>query len=199
MSVESSPCRVPSVTGLTSGLGSKLSHRPLPDVSFKYDVLEKDYAEIPEDDVDVSRGQRECKQRSSGDYSQPQSRGYELNRNRVTLESIIGQGQFGDVYRGMYKSTKEDQEVPVAVKTCKPGNGCSKEERKKTEDKFLEEAMIMQQFDHQHIIKLIGICSDVNPVYIVMELARHGEMRAFLQNNKHRLDLATLILYSECY
>lgn len=29
-----------------------------------------------------------------------------------------------------------------------------------------------------------------------MELAKLGEMRAYLQSNKHRLDLATLLLYS---
>jgi len=29
-----------------------------------------------------------------------------------------------------------------------------------------------------------------------MELARLGEMRAYLQSNKHRLDLATLLLYT---
>ena len=35
---------------------------------------------------------------------------------------------------------------------------------------------IMQQFDHPHIVKLIGICSDTRPVWIVMELAKHGEV-----------------------
>jgi len=44
----------------------------------------------------------------------------------------------------------------------------------------------MQQFDHHHIIKLIGICS-TSPVCIVMELARHGELRAYLIDNKHAL------------
>ena len=53
----------------------------------------------------------------------------------------------------------------------------------------------MQQFDHPHIIKLIGICTD-SPICIVMELAKHGEMRAFLQSNKARLNVATLILYA---
>lgn len=53
----------------------------------------------------------------------------------------------------------------------------------------------MQQFDHPHIIKLIGICSG-SPIWIVMELARHGEMRAYLQSNKDRLNLATLVLYA---
>ena len=37
-------------------------------------------------------------------------------------------------------------------------------------------SVIMKQFDHQHIIKLVGICSD-RPVMIVMELAKHGELR----------------------
>lgn len=53
----------------------------------------------------------------------------------------------------------------------------------------------MQQFDHQHIIKLIGICSE-SPIWLVMELAKLGELRAYLQNNKHRLDLGCLLLYS---
>ena len=56
---------------------------------------------------------------------------------------------------------------------------------------------IMQQFDHQHIIKLVGICSaDSGPVWIIMELARHGELRAYLLENYSRLSLSTLILFS---
>lgn len=53
----------------------------------------------------------------------------------------------------------------------------------------------MQQFDHQHIIKLIGVCSE-SPIWIVMELAKLGELRAYLQKNKQRLDLGCLLLYS---
>ena len=34
----------------------------------------------------------------------------------------------------------------------------------------------MQQFDHPHIIKLIGISSAEPPVWIVMELAKLGEV-----------------------
>jgi focal adhesion kinase 1 len=54
----------------------------------------------------------------------------------------------------------------------------------------------MQQFDHPHIIKLLGLCLD-SPIWIIMELAQLGEMRAFLQTNKHRLRLDMLIMY--CY
>ena len=53
----------------------------------------------------------------------------------------------------------------------------------------------MQQFDHQHIIKLMGICS-ASPIWLVMEWARHGELRAYLQSNRHRLTLPTLVSFS---
>lgn len=53
----------------------------------------------------------------------------------------------------------------------------------------------MQKFDHSHIIKLIGVCPDA-PVWIVMELAKLGELRAYLQNNKNHLELVTLLLFA---
>ena len=34
----------------------------------------------------------------------------------------------------------------------------------------------MQQFDHPHIIKLLGVCME-SPIWIVMELAQLGEVR----------------------
>ena len=37
----------------------------------------------------------------------------------------------------------------------------------------------MKQFDHPHIIKLIGVCTD-DEFYIVMELAAYGEVITFL-------------------
>lgn len=53
----------------------------------------------------------------------------------------------------------------------------------------------MQKFDHNHIIKLIGVCPNA-PVWIVMELAKLGELRAYLQNNKSHLELVTLLLFA---
>jgi len=136
-------------------------------------MLSEDYAEIVDEE---------------GDYSTPATRDYELVRNQVELGEIIGEGQFGDVHKGTFKG-RDNQLVPVAVKTCKADADLA------TAEKFLEEAYIMQQFDHPHIIKLVGVCSE-SPIWIVMELARLGEMRAYLQSNKHRLDLATLLQYT---
>ncbi|KAL1501947.1 hypothetical protein ABEB36_007171 [Hypothenemus hampei] len=135
-------------------------------------LLSEDYAEIIEE----------------GDYSVPAVRDYELNRDHIELGIILGKGQFGDVHKGTV-TTKEGTTIPVAIKTCKSDADAS------TTEKFLEEAYIMQKFDHPHIIKLIGVCSDT-PVWIVMELAKLGELRAYLQSKKLELQLETLLTFS---
>ncbi|XP_039745848.1 focal adhesion kinase 1 isoform X4 [Pararge aegeria] len=158
-------------------------------------LLSEDYAEIVDDDAD---------------YSTPAVRDYELVRNQIELTGIIGEGQFGDVHKGTCKVTSANHPslrrqlalqrqqskngagsecvLPVAVKTCKLDADLD------TAEKFLEEAYIMQQFSHPHIIGLVGVCSSP-PIWIVMELATLGEMRAYLQQNSHRLETCTLVLY----
>ncbi|EDW09831.1 focal adhesion kinase 1 isoform X2 [Drosophila mojavensis] len=143
-----------------------------------------------------------------GDYSTPTVRNYELDRSQIVLSAKIGVGQFGDVYVGTYtvpisakaknKRSERAQNssdakytvMQVAVKTCK-----ANEDPEKTEN-FLAEAYIMQKFHHPHIIRLIGICS-VMPIWIVMELAQLGELRAYLKANSERLTHGTLLQY--CY
>ncbi|XP_017051217.1 focal adhesion kinase 1 isoform X2 [Drosophila ficusphila] len=148
-----------------------------------------------------------------GDYSTPTVRNYELDRAHITASAKIGVGQFGDVYVGTYtlpklgkgkgslgngKDSNSDQRnadarpevIQVAIKTCK-----ANDDPEKTEN-FLAEAYIMQKFDHPHIIRLIGICS-VMPIWIVMELAKLGELRAYLKTNSERLSHGTLLKY--CY
>lgn len=44
----------------------------------------------------------------------------------------------------------------------------------------------MQKFEHPHIIRLIGICS-APPIWIVMELAKLGELRAYLRTHSNKL------------
>ncbi|XP_026332710.1 focal adhesion kinase 1 isoform X4 [Hyposmocoma kahamanoa] len=158
-------------------------------------LLSEDYAEIIDDDAD---------------YSTPAVRDYELVRNQIELTSIIGEGQFGDVHKGTCRVTSANHPslrrqlsaqkragkgsgpgeyvLLVAVKTCKLDADLD------TAEKFLEEAYIMQQFSHPHIIGLVGVCS-TPPIWIVMELATLGEMRAYLQQNAHRLETCTLVLY----
>ena len=64
------------------------------------------------------------------DLTSPLAKDYELQRKDIHLEAIIGEGQFGDVYKGTFKPNV-GQQIPVAIKTCKiESEG----------EKFLEEA-----------------------------------------------------------
>uniref|UniRef100_A0A1A8J0R4 Focal adhesion kinase 1 n=1 Tax=Nothobranchius kuhntae TaxID=321403 RepID=A0A1A8J0R4_NOTKU len=121
-------------------------------------------------------------------YTMPSTRDYEIQRECIELGRCIGEGQFGDVHQGVYISS-DNPALSVAVKTCKNSTSDS------VREKFLQEALTMRQFDHPHIVKLMGVITE-NPVWIIMELCTLGELRSFLQVRKYSLDLATLILFS---
>uniref|UniRef100_A0A1A8NZD1 Focal adhesion kinase 1 n=1 Tax=Nothobranchius rachovii TaxID=451742 RepID=A0A1A8NZD1_9TELE len=121
-------------------------------------------------------------------YGLDQARDYEIQRECIELGRCIGEGQFGDVHQGVYISS-DNPALSVAVKTCKNSTSDS------VREKFLQEALTMRQFDHPHIVKLMGVITE-NPVWIIMELCTLGELRSFLQVRKYSLDLASLILFS---
>ena len=73
------------------------------------------------------------------------------------LTNQLGSGQFGVVYKGVWKSPSRG-EVEVAVKTLKEGSG--EEDRVK----FLQEAAIMGQFKHPNVVTLYGVVSEGEPV-----------------------------------
>ncbi|XP_042629437.1 protein-tyrosine kinase 2-beta isoform X2 [Cyprinus carpio] len=125
------------------------------------------YAEIPE-------------------YSPVQTSKFSISRKDIVLGRILGEGFFGEVHDGIYKS-KRGERVNVAVKTCKD---CSAD----VKEKFMSEALIMKKLDHPHIVRLIGIIEE-DPVWIVMELYQFGELGIYLMENKHKLSTVTMILY----
>ena len=47
--------------------------------------------------------------------------------------------------------------------------------------KFLQEAAIMCQFDHQNVIKLHGVVTEA-PIMIVLEYVARGDLKEFLMN-----------------
>ncbi|XP_077446166.1 focal adhesion kinase 1-like isoform X6 [Stigmatopora argus] len=139
-----------------------------------------DYAEIVDEEDTYTM--------PSMTYGIVEARDYEIQRDRIELGRCIGEGQFGDVHQGVY-NIPDKPALAVAIKTCK---NCTSDS---VREKFLQEALTMRQFDHPHIVKLIGVITE-NPVWIIMELCTLGELRSFLQVRKYSLDLATLILFA---
>ncbi|KAG8004507.1 Protein-tyrosine kinase 2-beta [Nibea albiflora] len=144
---------------LKSNSESSLIHRP----NKGSDI----YAEIPEDTADD-----EAK--------------HSISRDDVVVGRILGEGFFGEVHEGVYKSPTGER-ISVAIKTCKD---CSAD----VKEKFLSEAGLMKNLDHPHIVRLIGVI-EVDPVWIVMELYQHGELGNYLVEQQYILTSTTLILY----
>ncbi|XP_072715073.1 tyrosine-protein kinase Fer-like isoform X3 [Ciconia boyciana] len=108
-----------------------------------------------------------------------------LNHEDVTLGELLGKGNFGEVYKGTLKD-----KTPVAVKTCK------EDLPQELKIKFLSEARILKQYDHPNIVKLIGICTQRQPIYIVMELVSGGDFLSFLRKKKDELKTKQLVKFS---
>lgn len=124
---------------------------------------------------------------------------WEIARENVVINRKIGEGAFGTVYGGEADLGAKEVNVlashppllyihlfvcfqgwkPVAVKTLKPNATCEE----KLE--FLSEADLMKRFDHPNIIKLVGVCTQKDPVYNIMEFMLYGDLKTFLLSRRH--------------
>ena len=91
-------------------------------------------------------------------YAQMSRRKYqEIPRDKVKMLTKLGEGEFGEVYKAVLKAptgTSQD----VAVKVVK--KGAPQEERLK----LLQEAAILGQFRHRHVVSLFGVITLGEPV-----------------------------------
>uniref|UniRef100_A0A3B3WVP4 Tyrosine-protein kinase n=1 Tax=Poecilia mexicana TaxID=48701 RepID=A0A3B3WVP4_9TELE len=109
-----------------------------------------------------------------------------LNHEDVVLGELLGKGNFGEVFKG----TLQRDKVPVAVKTCK------EDLPPELKIRFLSEARILKQYDHPNIVKLIGVCTQRQPIYIVMELVSGGDFLSFLRKKKDELKTKQLVRFA---
>ncbi|KAI1720304.1 protein tyrosine kinase domain-containing protein [Ditylenchus destructor] len=112
----------------------------------------------------------------------------EIRPENVQVTRVIGAGEFGEVCCG--RLTVEDtygqvQQHVVAVKTLLPGSAS------KAKLDFLTEASIMGQFEHENVIRLLGVVTKSEPVMILTEYMLNGSLDQFLKMN----DNGTIEMY----
>ncbi|XP_076880972.1 LOW QUALITY PROTEIN: tyrosine-protein kinase Fes/Fps [Brachyhypopomus gauderio] len=110
-----------------------------------------------------------------------------LDHDDVILGQSIGRGNFGEVFSGRLRSDNR----AVAVKACR--ENLPPEQK----NKFLMEARILKQYDHPNIVRLIGVCTQKQPIYIIMELVQGGDFLSFLRAEGHHLQPGMLIKMAE--
>ncbi|NWW43543.1 FES kinase, partial [Pedionomus torquatus] len=100
---------------------------------------------------------------------------------------ISCQGNFGEVFSGRLRADN----TPVAVKSCRETLP------PELKAKFLQEARILKQYNHPNIVRLIGVCTQKQPIYIVMELVQGGDFLSFLRSEGPHLRVKELLKMSE--
>lgn len=51
-------------------------------------------------------------------------------------------------------------------------------------EEFVKEAKLMSQFDNDNIVKLLGVCIDKEPYYLLLELMNKGDLVGFLRKSR---------------
>ncbi|XP_032509177.1 ALK tyrosine kinase receptor [Phocoena sinus] len=105
----------------------------------------------------------------------------EVPRKNITLIRGLGHGAFGEVYEGQVSGMPNDPSpLQVAVKTLP--EVCSEQD----ELDFLMEALIISKFNHQNIVRCIGVSLQALPRFILLELMAGGDLKSFLRETRPR-------------
>ncbi|KAM9651286.1 ephrin type-A receptor 1 isoform 1-T1 [Trichechus inunguis] len=104
----------------------------------------------------------------------------ELDPTGLVVETVIGEGEFGEVYRGSLQLPSQDCRT-VAIKTLKDTSPDGQWWN------FLREATIMGQFKHPHILRLEGVVTKRKPIMIITEFMDNGALDAFLREREDQL------------
>lgn len=101
----------------------------------------------------------------------------EFPRQRLQLGIDLGQGRFGKVMmaRALNISGSANWEM-VAVKTCRDSaSDCEKED-------LIQELDIQRKLPpHKNIVAYLGCCTKQDPVYILMEYVKGGNLQSYLR------------------
>uniref|UniRef100_A0A3Q3ASJ9 Tyrosine-protein kinase receptor n=2 Tax=Kryptolebias marmoratus TaxID=37003 RepID=A0A3Q3ASJ9_KRYMA len=98
-----------------------------------------------------------------------------IKRQDIALKWELGEGAFGKVYLAECANLSPDYDkMLVAIKTLKDANESTRQD-------FQREAELLTVLQHQHIVRFYGVCTDGEPLAMVFEYMRHGDLNRFLR------------------
>ncbi|XP_030045569.1 NT-3 growth factor receptor isoform X2 [Microcaecilia unicolor] len=98
-----------------------------------------------------------------------------IKRRDIVLKRELGEGAFGKVFLAeCYNLSPTKEKMLVAVKALKdPTLAACKD--------FQREAELLTNLQHDHIVKFYGVCADGDPLIMVFEYMKHGDLNKFLR------------------
>uniref|UniRef100_A0A915PIW2 receptor protein-tyrosine kinase n=1 Tax=Setaria digitata TaxID=48799 RepID=A0A915PIW2_9BILA len=121
------------------------------------------------------------------DYEIPPDPAWEVERSRLHFVEMLGEGAFGEVWKAILRmpmtraSQGDMREEEVAVKKLKASAH---------EKELIDLVSEMETFKiighHENLLRLIGCCTGTGPLYVIVELCKHGNLRDFLRAHRPR-------------
>ncbi|XP_068595081.1 NT-3 growth factor receptor-like [Brachionichthys hirsutus] len=98
-----------------------------------------------------------------------------IKRRDIVLKRELGEGAFGKVFLAeCYNLSPSKDKMLVAVKTLKDPTLAARKD-------FQREAELLTNLQHEHIVKFYGVCVDGDPLIMVFEYMKHGDLNKFLR------------------
>lgn len=110
---------------------------------------------------------------------------WEFPRDKLGEMHEVGQGNFGLVYKAEATGIIPGQrKTTVAIKTL--ATDVAKDDDIKEE--FMSEVKIMMDMDCDNVVRLLGVCTEEEPFYMIMEFLAKGDLKDVLMKNRPRSD-----------
>ncbi|XP_028910848.1 BDNF/NT-3 growth factors receptor isoform X2 [Ornithorhynchus anatinus] len=98
-----------------------------------------------------------------------------IKRHNIVLKRELGEGAFGKVFLAeCYNLCPDHDKILVAVKTLKDASDNARKD-------FHREAELLTNLQHEHIVKFFGVCVEGDPLIMVFEYMKHGDLNKFLR------------------
>uniref|UniRef100_T1K210 receptor protein-tyrosine kinase n=1 Tax=Tetranychus urticae TaxID=32264 RepID=T1K210_TETUR len=122
-----------------------------------------------------------------------QADGILFSRDYLTREKVIGQGNFGLVFKGYLQLPNKEDKIKVAIKTLKTDRGILSQDKGEA---FLAEGLIMKEFCHENVLSLIGVSIDFDgSPMIITPFMEHGDLRSYIQREDLEFTVIDLIQF----
>ncbi|XP_035235678.1 neurotrophic tyrosine kinase, receptor, type 2a isoform X2 [Anguilla anguilla] len=113
--------------------------------------------------------------RSTGSMLKSDTFVQHIKRHNIMLKRELGEGAFGKVFLAeCYNLTPEQEKILVAVKTLKEASENARKD-------FQREAELLTNLQHEHIVTFYGVCVEGDPLIMVFEYMKHGDLNKFLR------------------
>lgn len=105
---------------------------------------------------------------------------WEFPRHRIKVFSILGEGAFGQVWRCEAQDIDGIEGTSVvAVKTLK--DNANDSER----NDLLSELAVMKTLEpHINVVRLLGCCTEKEPIFVILEYVSLGKLQTYLRNSR---------------